>query len=255
MEFQKECKSWCDGCQDGECTTESTLHRGGMRSGGFGFDSDGFYSHSDELMVRAAADGQDEDGECDGTDSVWVNFADVSSGSIVDRASFETDWPGMRTVRAQLGRFIALVRSSDAYKSGLSPSGKLAAAGSLTGVDPGAPDLDLCEPWCADHEVEGCKLRMTLGVTVGREPENRFYEARESTVAANGMLEAQARYARPVAGKPGIFRVQLDCVMDFSDGARSEGRIDTAVLGLDMTELKRIHTRLGAFLDRLDLSA
>ncbi|WP_411734466.1 hypothetical protein [Paeniglutamicibacter sp.] len=181
-----------------------------------------------------------------------LNFRHVVSDRRRDpEASLQTDVPGMSTIHAQLGRFLALVRSGDAHRSEARPGSGPRQAG-WRALGPAEHNLDDCQPWCRDHGEEGCGLRMTLALTSARDTENRLYGAQVSADATADLLAARALHAPGAAGCQDRLYVGLDCWNTLSETAPDHQRDRAASLPVKMPDLKRVHTRLGKLLAEVD---
>jgi hypothetical protein len=145
-------------------------------------------SDSSELQFVVGTDVRDEETEAP---PIWtcLNFMHVVPGRWRDpEASLQTDAPGMRTIHAQFGRILALVRSGDTRGSETQPGfGPQRVCWRAQGHH-----LDDCPPWCGDHCDEGWRLRMTPELTTAHGAENRVYEWHESAGATTDLLAAQA---------------------------------------------------------------
>jgi hypothetical protein len=181
---------------------------------------------------------------------IWtcLNFRHVVSDRWHDpEASLQTNVPGMRTIHAQLGRFLALVRSGDAHHSESRPGSGPRQAG-WRAQDLAEHNLDNCQPWCRDHGEEGCGLRMTLALTTARGTENRLYGAQESADPTADLLGVRALLTPGAAGCQDRLHVGLDCWNTLPETASEHQRDRATSLPVKLTDLKRIHTRLGKLL-------
>ncbi|MFL4474378.1 hypothetical protein ACIPVK_10310 [Paeniglutamicibacter sp. MACA_103] len=256
MQPTSPCLPWCgkypEDC-DGDCLARTRLHsrrpmlHGRKRLAGI----EAMGAEANELEFVVGTDAWEP-----GSDApvIWtcLNFRHVVSDRRSDpEASLQTDVPGMRTIHAQLGRFLALVRSGDAHRSEARP-GSVSGQAGWRAQNPAEHNLDNCQPWCRDHGEEGCGLRMTLALTGARGAENRLYSTRGSAEPTTDLLLAHAIHAPGAAGRQDRLHVGLDCWNTRAETAPEYQRDRAALLPVELPDLKRIHTRLGKLLADVD---
>lgn len=257
MQPTSQCLPWCAKSPardcDGDCLARTRLYtRPPMLRGREqlpGIEWTGADANELEFVVGTDAWEPGEDAP-----PIWtcLNFRHVVSERRHDpEASLQTNVPGMRTIHAQLGRFLALVRSGDAHRAEARPGSGPRQAG-WRAQDPAEHNLDNCQPWCRDHGEEGCGLRMTLALTAARGTDNRLYGAQESADPTADLLAARALLTPGAAGCQDLLQVGLDCWNTLTESAPEHQRDRATSLPVTLTDLKRIHTRLGKLLAEVD---
>ena len=249
------CQPWCDKHGGGTCATAFVLYqkpaalRGRENLAGIDLQGagGGGASGCNDLELSVGSEFLDDDGEAP---LLWctLNLARIDDTYRGEpTASFQTSGPGMKSVHAQLGRFLALVRSGDAHRAereeGISPARVDWVARHRAHQHP-----DDCQPWCRDHGDEGCRLTMTLGLTAGTGDDNLVYGDPGERAPAANLLAARAIYTPGAEGSRGCFYLALDCwntVSNDLDGYRTDR---AASLPATMPALKRVHARLGDLL-------
>ena len=183
----------------------------------------------------------------DETPALWftVNFARMDNTYRGEAAaSFQTNGPGLKSVHAQLDRFLALIRSGDAHRAELAEGIAPARAGWVA-RHRADQHPDDCQPWCRDHLGDGCRLTMTLGLTAGTGDENLVYAGPGAVAGAADLLAARAIHTPGAEVRRGSFHLALDCWIFLGNDRDGCSTDRTASLPVTLPALKRIHSRLG----------
>lgn len=249
----EDCQPWCDNHVGASCAAAFELYlkptalRG--RESLRGIEGIGGSCNDLELSV-----GSDLRYDEDAAPTLWCSLNlskvdDIYRGEA--RAVLQTNGPGMKSIHAQLGRFLAFVRSGDAHRAehqpGISPAKVV-----WTARNPAEQHLDDCQPWCRDHGEEGCGLKMTLALTGRSSDENLVYGNPVPAGGAADLLAARAICTPGAEGSQGCLYLGLDCWNTVSDDV-DEYRTDrTASLPVTLSALKRIHTKLGKLLVKVE---
>ena len=247
------CRPWCTSHFGGTCAAAFDLYakpaglRGREALPGIELRGAGGGTGCNDLELSVGSEFPDDQDEAP---ALWCTL----NLSLVDEsyrgepaASFQTNGPGMRTIHAQLGRFLALAGCGQAHRaeleSGIRPGSAGWAARHRAHRHP-----DDCQPWCREHGDDGCRLTMTLGLAAGSGEENLVHCAAGETAGAVDLLAARALYTPGAAGSRGRFHLALDCWNTLGND-RDGGRTDrTASLPATLPALKRVHARLGGLL-------
>ncbi|MBP2374325.1 hypothetical protein [Paeniglutamicibacter psychrophenolicus] len=247
------CQPWCNNHFGGTCAAAFELYekpaslRGREALAGIDLQGAGGATGCNDLELSVGSEFLDDEDE---TPALWctLNLALIGETYRGEAAaSFQTNGPGMKSVRAQLGRFLALIRSGEAHRAELEEGIAPARAG-WAALNRSDQHPDDCQPWCRDHGDDGCRLTMTLGLTAGSGDQNLVYGTPGEAAGAADLLAARAIYTPGAEGSRGSFHLALDCwntVGNDPDGYRIDR---TASLPVTMPALKRIHARLGDLL-------
>jgi hypothetical protein len=256
-ETTEYCQPWCDDHGGGTCRAAFVLYEKPAtlrsRENLAGIDLEGAsggVSGCNDLELSVGSEFLDDE---DHAPLMWctLNLARIDNtyrGEAM--ASFQTSAPGMKTVHAQLGRFLALVCSRDAHRAereaGLAPTHVDWVARPRNQQHP-----DDCQPWCEVHGDDGCRLTKTLGLTAGSRDENLVYGDLGAAAGAADLLAARAIYTPGADGSRGCFYLALDCwnTIGNDQDDQDDHRTDrTASLPVTLLALKRAHARLGELL-------
>ncbi|ASN39710.1 hypothetical protein CGQ24_12255 [Arthrobacter sp. 7749] len=253
-ETTEYCQPWCDDHGGGTCRAAFVLYEKPTtlrsRETLAGIDLEGAgggVSGCNDLELSVGSEFLDDE---DHAPLMWctLNLARIDNTYCGEAmASFQTSVPGMKTVHAQLGRFLSLVCSGDAHRAereaGIAPTRVDWVARHRDHQHP-----DDCQPWCEVHGDDGCRLTKTLGLTAGSGDDNLVYGDLGAAAGAAHLLAARAIYTPGADGSRGCFYLALDCWNTIGNDQDDHRTDRTASLPVTLPALKRAHARLGELL-------